>query len=407
MTNKKWLIVGLVILVIGVVGLYIPYYFQVKAQDELAVQISSAQQQLQLLTLNKMALEGEIAQLQTDIIEKGDQNEQLLVQLDDMEDELAQLKSDREKAIAAAIALLNATSAKFPTAAASIEYDELLFSIADSTGIFLSDITASNPEIITVDDVDYSATSFDINMTGNLSDILSFLAEIEDTTAFDTALIESMNSQIPQPLTEEQKTNINTEVKDELVLDAIAQLSTGEKIYYLLQAANKAFPTIDTMYKTTLEECRDNLDLMALKIKEQIEEIEEIIYDDYESPIAYMIAQIIEDAVYNSILGVIIEEISVEIAAAIESGVTLQGLVGTDLAVWLGDSISLNYQGDIAALLTEYISVETTSKMTEAVLPELQDEIESETAARIAQMGTSSANLTLVIFAYQGEENVE
>jgi len=189
LSKIAWLIMVIGIFVIASGSLYWIYLQEGPKQEELNAQLSVVQAQLPKLAAERASLESTLTEL---------------------EDKLAQATSQLKTARAA-----------FPTAAVeSIEVDELLFGIADDWGLEITSLTASEPdgqdievevEDIEVEDVIYLVTSFDVNVKGEVADILNFIHTIVTHKDFDTATVELVNIVVPQPLTEAEKEELNEE----------------------------------------------------------------------------------------------------------------------------------------------------------------------------------------------------
>jgi hypothetical protein len=135
-SRKVWLIVGIIILVGALAGLYTVYSRQAAERGDLSDRLSRAQ------TL----LPG------------------LVNQREELEDELAQAES-----------VLEASAAQFPESVESIEYDDDLFEIADDCNVAVTKITASPPSTKKVGTVTYSTSPFVVVVHGSVDNILDFI----------------------------------------------------------------------------------------------------------------------------------------------------------------------------------------------------------------------------------------
>jgi hypothetical protein len=134
--KKIWLIIGIAILIAAVVGLVRIYRQQGSEQDELRTSLATEQGLLHMLT----------------------------TQENDQQDKLKQAES-----------LLDASRAKFPESVESIEYGEDLFKIAHNCNVELISLSPSMPGTKTGGAVTYSVSSFAIQVSGNVNDILDFI----------------------------------------------------------------------------------------------------------------------------------------------------------------------------------------------------------------------------------------
>ena len=148
----------------------------------------------------------------------------------DHERQLTQLKtqlSDLESELAQATSLLNDTKESFPRSAESIEYDEVLFSIAHDSGVQIVKIKVSEPidEIIKiavseltdqeVENVTYSTIRFEVELEGEVTALLDFINSIATGEHFKAATVEQVNIRIPEPVMEEEQEAEEGEAEEE------------------------------------------------------------------------------------------------------------------------------------------------------------------------------------------------
>jgi len=174
LSRTAWLILGIGILVIALGSLYTVYSRQVSEQQELAASLAAAQARLPQVISARQAAEAELTQWQ---------------------DKLAEATS-----------LLAKSQAQFPESAESIEYDELLFDIADACNLEVMSLTASEPRDKKVEDVTYIVTSFDLEVKGEVAHILDFISELARSEHFTSATVELVNIKVPEPAAKEKPT---------------------------------------------------------------------------------------------------------------------------------------------------------------------------------------------------------
>jgi len=194
LSKIAWLILVIGIFVIASGSLYWLYLQEGPKQEELSEQLSAVQAKIPKLAAERANLESTLTEL---------------------EDKLAQATSQ-----------LRTAKAVFPAAVESIEVDELLFGIANDWGLEIISLTASEPsdlevavemetEDIEVEDVTYLVTSFDVDVKGEVSDILNFIHTIVTHRDFDTATVEIVSIVIPDPVSEEEKEGLSKEEIEE------------------------------------------------------------------------------------------------------------------------------------------------------------------------------------------------
>ncbi len=203
LSKTAWLILGVGIFVIAFGSLYAVYSQQSRAQEQLNDSISVAQ-----------------ATLAKDVSEKEDWDSQLA--------QLESQLSEREGKLADAELLLISAEASLPESVESIEYDEILFGIADSYNLEITSLTAAESSDQEVEDINFSVIPFAVNVRGEVIDILNFINTIATSEDFITATIEVVNMQVPVPLTEAEKEAIKESLTKE-IMDALAEEDLTEE----------------------------------------------------------------------------------------------------------------------------------------------------------------------------------
>ncbi len=185
LSRTAWLILVIGVFVIAFAGLYMIYLREQRAQVPLNEALAVAQTILPKLTAETTNLENAVTE---------------------MEDRLAQAKSQ-----------LQTAKAVFPTRRVeSIEVDEVLFGIAFSWDLEITNLTATEPgdqtvpveveaEDIEVEDIDFTITTFTVQVKGEVADILDFIHSIVNHQDFDSATVELVNIVVPEPLTLAEK----------------------------------------------------------------------------------------------------------------------------------------------------------------------------------------------------------
>lgn len=139
MSKKVGLIIGAIIIVAALVGLYIVYSGQAGEREEWQEKLDRTETLLPTLTTQKRT----------------------------MEDQLTQAQSS-----------LNTSLAQFPRLVKSIEYDDDLFAIADASKVDITRLTASLPTDRKIGAVTYSVSTFALDVSGDIADILDFINAI-------------------------------------------------------------------------------------------------------------------------------------------------------------------------------------------------------------------------------------
>jgi predicted nuclease with TOPRIM domain len=132
---------------------------------------------------------------------------QLEDELQGWQNELSQLETE----LAQAELTLNQTNARFPISVESIEYDEVLFSFAHDANLKITSLTASEPAELTLEGITYTTVFFTVAVNGEVADILDFINRVVADDDFQTAILEPVTIDIPDPLTDTEKENMTEE----------------------------------------------------------------------------------------------------------------------------------------------------------------------------------------------------
>jgi hypothetical protein len=200
LSKIAWLILGIGIFVIAIVGLYLVYNQQKNEQQEVSQNTTTAQNTLSETILIKENL------------------------------------SVRDT---------------FPESVESIEYDEVLFNFASDHNLEIITVTVSEPYDITVEEmateeeVTYAASTFIVSLEGDVANVLNFVNSIANGTDFNVATMEQVDIKTPVPLTEAEKEAIT----ESYTLDILYQLAdeelSEEERQFLLAQLDEAFTAAD------------------------------------------------------------------------------------------------------------------------------------------------------------------
>lgn len=103
---------------------------------------------------------GEQAQLNASLTKAQGVLPELLAEKADLESQVTQWESELDKAMMA----LSQSQGRFPKSVESIEYDEVLFKLAEQSGLMIVEITASEPseEVVKGTDITYDVSTFEV-----------------------------------------------------------------------------------------------------------------------------------------------------------------------------------------------------------------------------------------------------
>jgi cell division protein FtsB len=150
-----------------------------------------------------------------------------------------------------------ANQVTFRTSAESIEYDQSLFSIADTAKVQITSLTAAPPVETKENNATYQVTTFTLNVEGitpdtifskaadstdyinsTVQNILAFLDKVATSSDFNTAIIPTTSITAPEPMTDADvatlRDTINGEVQAQLTQVEIQGL-TADQIAALVQ----------------------------------------------------------------------------------------------------------------------------------------------------------------------------
>ena len=408
MSGKWWAVIGAVFLIAALLALYIPYNSNKNEQADLQQQITLARQMVLVRTMSKNTIEQRIQELEANILAGEEENTQLQEELDQLEAELLRLETEREQAIQEAIALLAATEAKFLSAAESIEYGELLFALADTSQITLSQIDYSYGGTVNIEGVDYDTVSLELSISGKKADILGYLLEIQSDAAFNTSLLNQVNILMPKLLTEDEKDYIFEIVLDEMVATAIADLTPDEICNFIILGIEDV--TGDIIVKKTVENMAKEIRMLldALMAENFDDPLVSTIKGDYADLLAQKLAEQIKGYINEWLQDTVVNMLAERIAIALENGDDLEGIVGEDIAALLGSQLAGALSSDIAALLKEYISERIYDRMVGYVSPHVYTDAQESAKELITVLETSSSSyMNIVVYVYNTSQEAE
>jgi hypothetical protein len=408
MSGKWWAVIGVVFLIAVLIALYIPYNSNKNEQETLQQQITVARQMVLARTLSKNSVEQKIKKLEADIITAEEENTRLQDELDQLQAELARLEAEREQAIQEAIALLNATEAKFLSVAESIEYGELLFALAGTSQITLAQIDYSYRDTVNINDVNYNIVLLELSVLGKKADILDYLVKIQSDIAFGSALFDQVNITMPKLLTDAEKESVFNLVLDEMVAKGIEDLTIDEICNFIVFGIEDV--TGDYILTRDVENMATSIKelLNALMGKEFEDPLVTTLTEDYDDSLASEMAKLIKQHIRDLLEDKVITVLAERIAAALENGDSLESIVGEDIATLLGSDLVSSLPADIAALLKEYISECIYNRMVGYVSPHVYTNAQEAADEMINVLETSSTgDIKIAVYVYNASQEEE
>jgi ABC-type transporter Mla subunit MlaD len=138
---------------------------------------------------------GDVEQLEDNLAVTQTVLTTLTSEREDLDSLLTQLNNQLDEAEAA----YSQSQANFPEAVMSIEHDEELFLIADDYNLEVMSLTASEPRENKVEGIPFDNTVFEMEVRGEVSNILSFINNVTTGGYFDSATVELVNMKVPEP----------------------------------------------------------------------------------------------------------------------------------------------------------------------------------------------------------------
>jgi len=198
LSRTAWLVLGIGIFVIAFATLFTINSGHAKEQEQLKDSLNKAQAQLPKLVSNREDLESQLA--------------------------------EQQDALAEAESLLTTAQAKFPVKVESVDYDEILFGIADDCDLEVSKLTSEEPQEAKVpinpgdkksENIIYTTTAFEVTLQAvgsppvtveafedyiddTIDNVLDFVKEVVTGGHFTSATIESVNMQNLEPPEDEE-----------------------------------------------------------------------------------------------------------------------------------------------------------------------------------------------------------
>ena len=166
-SKTAWLILGIGFFVIAAAVLVWLFFGQSSDIEQLEENLTVNQVLLTKLTSDREAMNSQISQLEN--------------QLDEAE------------------VAYNKSKANFPQVVISIEYDEELFLIADDCDLEVMSLTASEPSENEAEEITFDNTVFELEVRGMVSDILSFIDNMVASAYFNSATVELVSMEVPEP----------------------------------------------------------------------------------------------------------------------------------------------------------------------------------------------------------------
>ncbi len=381
LSKTVWLILGIGVFVAATAVLYFIYQGRADERQQAKDTLEALEgTQLPGLVEDKQALEDQLAQIEAEI-------EQWQADISQLEGMLIEAELG-----------ISLSQQGFPASIDSIDYGEALFAFAEAAGIDIIGLDSSEPISAQVEGNVYLTTIFNLRVEGDTEEILDFINMIVNDEAFSTAVMEPVSLTIPPVITDEQIEDMEEALRKKLKTDALEEITTQQILDFILEAIEEV---------TGIEIETRLAEEMAVTIKDRIEGSLEGDYDDI---LGGELSEFIVEYITNSLVGGIIQPLAEEIAELVNpqdeddyNEDALIELLGEDIAELLGEQIAGAMPGEIAGILSEFIAELVEAKMDNMVSGTVETAVNELVAQMLEEAQMSSADLELVIYAYQGE----
>ncbi len=401
-SRTGWLLIATAIFVIGAIVLYMFYNNQANTRQEARDDLEIAQDTALMLVSQRGAMEADLAEKQNDLAQWEQTIEQLNEQIVQAEINLSDVLRE------------------FPVSAESIEYDETLFSYAIDNEIELLSISTSEIDSISMEGIDYGTVTFGIGIRGEVENILDFVSTIVSSNDFKTAVLNPVKIAIPDPLDEEEIYLLEQNLREDLTAEALAKIPTGNIVLFTLEAidevaGNEYIDQLTNGSNGSLEV--NSLAEMADTLKDRI--VGSIYLEtEYEGPLASDLAELLEQALADSVVSAVITSLTQEIEDLVTIKEVVGGegeeeiiidedalieLVGSDLATLIGAEVASATSNPIGTLLNDYVASLIEKKMLDEVTDSVEDAVETTMPGIIEEAEMPSTDMIVVIYIYQGE----
>ena len=321
---------------------------------------------------------------------------------------------------------------KFPASAQTIEYNETLMALAKSSNVTMQLLVATEPAVgnLNTSDFTFYTNLFTINVSGKVSDILSFVNKIATSSSFSTAAISPVSFTVPlppqppiippspPPIDQATVAQMRADLKTKMIADedasiiGIDRIALIEQSFLELLGNGSSGPTVTQMTQM----------------------IHNIITTQFSSSVADLLSNQIAVAIENNIAGSLIGTISSIYSDAIsalfvDNTAGLLPVFSDPLSVEITAAIQGIPSEEIPGIITKVISEKLTSMVSDKIAAMVSDasiDAKLQTAvnaaqapaqaawtAQVAQLNldyqaalvaaTPSAQLTVAVYSYKGE----
>ena len=379
-TARIWVILLFAVLLIAAGVLYWMYDHRLEEREQALASKQLAELMIPSLQSQKVNAESELAGLKAEY-------EELLETIDGLKITLNLAQED----------LLNSQS-QLVVAIESIEYGEMLFSLAGGTEVGIEKMTFENPVFRNIEGITYEVYRFDLGLKATNDKILAFIDSLVAEETFKTTVIKPVNMVIPT-LVEPQPYDVE---------------AIREKHYQALLEQNQSEVTNEMIIEVTLDAVRSlfNQELIPNAVQERIDFIEAEISGIINAELTSLIAEGIAEYTQQQIAALLADKVAEYWGARIINMMPedIEDLLGYDMALWVGDEIEAGIPGQIRAFVSNYLNtaieqeinglVEPSAAAVEALVEAEVEELERLAAA--IPIPDSTVNITLEIFSYPG-----
>ncbi len=172
-SKTAWIFLGAGIFVIAFAALYMLYSQQKSEYNRLEDDLTLAQTETIVIATDKGKAQS---------------------QLDSLRTNLTKLQSD----LSVAKIQLENSKTGFPASVESIEYEEILFFVAERWGLQVISVSGTEQGTVSVENITFKVANFSVVVKGQVDDILGYLSSISIEPNLVSATVNSVSLSVPE-----------------------------------------------------------------------------------------------------------------------------------------------------------------------------------------------------------------
>jgi hypothetical protein len=328
--------------------------------------------------------------LQGQLAQALDKKEEWQVKISKAQEELA----SAEKALAA-------SQGRLPGKIDNLDYDEMLLAMCQACGLEVTGMETAEPDQAELSGTSgFMSTTFTINVTGTVTQILDLYNTIVADDGFRTSVIAPLVIRQPLPLTEKTKTELADEFYSVLLAELEASFTPEERVIMVEEAVMEM---IGQEYEHL------TVDEMTQRILDVLEAASETIGDKLAGQLAADIADALENEVAGSLISTIADIYATAIGELFQEGEPVltpefTNLLGQEITekLWLMPPDKV--PGVVASLISEKLNKMVQTRIESMVD---MDEVNRLVVEVEEQEGKATGTITVTVTTYEGGTDVQ